>query len=61
MFKMWLTFWQWGTVGDISDFPDLSDDDFDKDMPYIPPPISDKFDDNNNDNNVIRVVVKNQS
>ena len=51
------------TAGDISDLPDFSDDDFNKDMPYIPLPlaISNGFDDDNNDNNVIRVGMKHQS
>ena len=49
------------TAGDISDMPDFSDDDFNKDMPYIPLAISNGFDDDNNDNNVIRIGMKHQS
>ena len=37
------------TTGDISDLSHLSDDDSDKDMPYIPTAISDNFDDDNNE------------
>ena len=37
------------TTGDISNLSHLSDDNSAKDMPYIPPAISDNFDDDNNE------------
>ena len=37
------------TTGDISDLSHLSDDNSDKNMPYISPAISDNFDDDSNE------------
>ena len=47
------------TKGDISGLLGLSDDDSDKDMPYIPPTVRHNF--NDDKMNVIRVVIKHQS